>query len=183
MIPKLITPMAIEALATALRTPVPPLIPPSMLADKFVIRARKKLIEVLEELGTRSGRSGNSEAVCAVTASLAGRHEALTSLNVLKAYLGPEKSAETLQQLTPFDLSTAYGPSKKVVRLPDGTRDAIAHLVDRSVAAGDGQFQSMNAWFLDAVVWWINHQQESAALLKACVDLDRDVRIADAAAR
>jgi len=174
MIPKLTTSIAIEALATAKNPPAPRSVPPSVLAEKFVVRARKRLIQAMEELGKRNGRSANSEAVRAATASLEGRHEAITSINVLKAYLGPERTAAALQEITPYVLATAYGTSKKVIRLPDGVRDGISDAVDRSVAINDRKFPSMNAWFLDALIWWLNNQQELPALLKVCVELDRE---------
>lgn len=63
------------------------------------------------------------------------------------------------------------GRTLTVIRLPDGIRFRVAEAVAQSVAAG-GPIRSMNSWFIDAMIWWINNQNETYALFSACVDLD-----------
>ncbi|WP_241824448.1 MULTISPECIES: hypothetical protein [Pseudomonas] len=93
--------------------------------------------------------------------------------NALKAYLGPERTAMAVKQAKELTKTKARGLSKKVIRLPDGARDGVAKVVEQSIADG-GPFGSMNTWFVDALVWWINIQRESHSLLLAAVELDQE---------
>lgn len=142
-------------------------------ADKFVLRAAREVIRAIEEMGKRQGRSANAEIARAAAASLSGRQEAVITQKALVAYLGPERSDQALQQIMLFNLAESKGRSKKVIRLPDGIRAGIADVVEQSIKDG-GRFGSMNTWFVDAIVWWINNQRESNALLQAAVEMDRE---------
>jgi len=182
MIPKLTSPLAIAMLAKAKNPPADPILPAaptprpvynSRTAEKFVLRISKEIKGAIEALGTLHGRSANSEIVFALKSSLEGRQEVTTDINSRMAYLGPERAALTLQQVVRLEARAAIGTSKKVARLPDGVRDGITDMVERSVAEG-GNLRSMNSWCLDALVWWINNQRESHALLQACVELDQE---------
>lgn len=149
----------------------------SRTADKFVIRASGQLIQAMAELGKHQGRSANSEVTFALTESLAGRVRARTERRCYEATLGPDLAGEVLMQVVKFDKSEMSGKSRSIIRLPDGIRMAIADSVDRKNAT-EARFQSMNSWVLDALVWWINHQRESYALLNACIALDLEGELA-----
>lgn len=185
MIPKLTSRLAIDTLARAKTTPtlIPAPFPApapriktrstSRDADKFVLRAAREVIRAIEEMSKRQGRSANAEIARAAAASLSGRQEAVITQKALVAYLGPERSDQALQQIMLFNLAESKGRSKKVIRLPDGIRAGIADVVEQSIKHG-GRFGSMNTWFVDAIVWWINNQRESNALLQAAVEMDRE---------
>lgn len=130
-------------------------------------------MRAFEVLAKRQGRSTNAEIIISITSSLEGLEAAVTAQNARIAYLGHERAELVLQRITPFDVRTAIGKSKKVIRLPDGVRDGVTEAVNRSIAEG-GKFRSMNSWCLDVLVWWINNQREANALLVACINLDKE---------
>jgi hypothetical protein len=78
-----------------------------------------------------------------------------------------------VQQVTELTLFNARVFKKKVIRLPDGARDGVSNTVAQSVAEG-GPFGSMNTWFVDAMVWWVNIQRQTHALELAAVELDQE---------
>lgn len=168
---KLANPIALTALKLAMKNNLARPASSSSTADKFVVCTSKEIIAAMATLGELHGRSKNSEITCAVIESLAGRRQATTALKVLSAYLGSDASTKAILQVQQFDKAPSRGEMKTVIRLPDGIRFRVAEAVAQSVAAG-GPIRSMNSWFIDAIIWWINNQNETYALFSACVDLD-----------
>lgn len=149
----------------------------SRTADKFVVRASGQLLAAMAELGKHQLRSANSEVTFALSESLAGRVRARTERKCYETTLGPDLAAAVLKQVVPYDETEVIGRSKSIVRLPDGIRLAIADCVDRKNPT-EPKFRSMNAWVLDALVWWINHQRKTYALLNACIAMNTEGELA-----
>lgn len=131
----------------------------------------------MAELGKSQGRSANSEVILAVVESLAGRVRARASRKIYETYLGPELATAVINQVIVFDKSGIRGTSKSLIRLPDGIRVSIAECIDRKTSI-EPRLQSMNSWVLDALVWWINYQRETHALLDACIAMDSEGQLA-----
>ena len=168
---KITNPIALTALKVAMKNNLARPASSSKTADKFVVYTSKEIIAAMATLGELHGRSKNSEITCAVIESLAGRRQATTALRLLSAYVGPEASKKAILQVQRFDKDPSCGKMKTVIRLPDGIRFRVAEAVAQSVAAG-GPIRLMNSWFIDAMIWWINNQNENYALFSACIDLD-----------
>lgn len=170
-------PIGQEALNTARGIPQPRAQFNSRTADKFVIRTSRVLLDAVLAMGRIRGRSGNSEVVEALAASLAGRQRAIATRNIYAAQLGPTMAAAVLDTVERVALEQCRGKDKSNIRLPDGLRSQVADAVERSKKE-TVRFNSMNAYITDALVFWINNQRERSALLSACIDQDESLTLA-----
>ena len=148
----------------------------SRTSDKFIVRASADLLFAMTELGTLRGRSTNSEFISALTESLSGRETATAARNIYAKYLGEDLAAKVLLNVERLDAAMCKGKEEICIRLPEGVRSAVAELVDNK--GGKGTFPTMGAWITDALMWWINVQRESDALLRACIARDATLTVA-----
>lgn len=140
----------------------------SRTADKFVLRGPHSLFDAVAELGNTQGRSVNSEIVQAIQAKIAGRQAASLTRQCLCARLGDTKAAFALAGIKPFDAQTGSETKKTVIRFPLGVREAIADAVDRAREA-EGDSVTKNGWIVEALIWWVDVQRQTNALLGACI--------------
>ena len=146
-------------------------LPKSVTADKFVIRSTKDVIGVMEQLGDQNRRSVNSEIICAIVESLAGRKKATAIRKVLIDQLGQVRADLVLSWVRPLVTTPASKAKRKVIRFPDGVRASVTEYAERAHAEG-GDLNSMHKWIADALLWWVNNQRECNALLSAIVELE-----------
>jgi len=177
---EIVNPIALRALENALRAarsgPKPRKKTDSRTADKFVIRGYAELFAEMSGIGLHHGRSANSEMVAAVLEALSGHERANATLRILKAHLGGEISERVLAEVPDFDLKKCKKPGKFIVRFPSQIREKVRDGVKRAASSGAGdRLSSMNKWFLEALVAWVNIQRQQYALLSAAIALEKDL--------
>lgn len=148
----------------------------SVMADKFVVKSSAALMSALRHLAQQHGRSANAEAGAAVLASLSGRVRETAMRNILAGQLGKLNAARVLVRVAPFKDVDSKPTKKTVVRLPEGARcrvaGAVAQISNRTDSA-----QTMNAWIVNALVWWVNIHYQIDALLTASIAKAPEVAI------
>jgi hypothetical protein len=170
----LLSPIAIRALENALLAArIPPKPRPktdSRIADKFVVRGFDELLQELEAIGAHEGRSINSEVVAGILEALGGYERSNTLTRILKSNLGKTVSEQVLAQVQLFDISRCKVRRKFVIRFPAKIRETVREGV-KNVAGIDDDIpqKSMNTWFLEAMVVWVNIQRTQYALLSAAI--------------
>lgn len=163
-------PIALQALAAARPDPVPEVYD-SRTADKFVFRTTKALAAELKRLGQLSQRSMNAEVVLAVTEYLRWRERNEVMHKALSAYLGPVHARAVIASVQPFKhTAPRKGTARQiVVRFPPGVRGEV-------FSAKDEDQDSMNNVMLQAILWWVNIQRQTHALLAACAATELEAK-------
>lgn len=157
-----------RALSAASVAPVPRPKGNSRTADKFVIRGFEELYEELDGIGRYQGRSRNSEVQSAVLEALGGWVRTTAMLNILVEHLGKEVSGQVLATVSDFDISICQVYRKFVLRFPPTVRDMVRDGIERAELGA----VTMNQWFLDTLVRWINVQRQHYALLSAAIAMN-----------
>ena len=172
-----LSPLAQQAMDRALQASrIPPRPRPkgySRIADKFVVRGHAELFSEIAAIGRHHGRSINSEMVAAVMEALSGHVRSKALLRILASNLGDSFAERVLADVSCFDLAECQEPAKFNVRFPPEVRDTVRQGVQKVlVRRTPGHPQSMNAWFLDALVAWVRIQRQQYALLSAAIELE-----------
>jgi len=172
----LTNPVAIAALNRVIETarsrPAPRHSFNSRTADKYVLRGFDELFSELEAIGRHQGRSTNSEVIAAILEALDGCRVSSGTLHILRKHLGPSLSESVLGEVPDFELANCVTPKKFVIRFPPSVRDKIREGV-KDALSQQACKTSMNAWILDALVYWIKYQRQHYALLSTSITMDQ----------
>jgi hypothetical protein len=128
-------------------------------------------MDVIAELGEQNRRSANAEVIAATVESLNGRKRANAIRRAFVNQLGESQAALVLSAVEPFVMDDSPPIERDAHRFPDGVRASVSQAAKR-LSAERGTVITMNAWIVDAVIWWINNQRECCALLNAVVQLE-----------
>mgnify|MGYP001761538360 CR=1 FL=1 len=169
----LLSPIAARAYRNALKAsqkaPAPRLKADSRTADKFVVRGYRELFNEIKSIGLHQGRSSNSEMVAAVLGALSGFDREIEITLALKERLGEALADDIVKKVPKFDLKLCTDGDRFTIRFPPEVRETV-----RIVVLGDGSDTSantMNAWFLNALVSWVDIQSEQYALVSASMSI------------
>lgn len=169
----LLSPIALRAYKNALRAsqaaPKPRLKADSRTADKFVVRGFRELFNEIKSIGLHQGRSSNSEMVAAVLGALSGFEREKEIILTLKERLGESLAGEIIKKVPSFDIKLCSDDDRFTIRFPPEVRETVRNgvLGDENEAATG----TMNAWFLNTLVAWVDIQSQQYALVSASMSL------------